>query len=51
MGDLIMVAILFAFFALAWLLVRVCDTIIGPVELPGVEGGVGEEDETDAVAA
>ncbi len=46
MGDVLMVAFMFAAFALAWLLVKVCDRIIGPAELTVVDGGF-DEDERD----
>jgi uncharacterized membrane protein AbrB (regulator of aidB expression) len=51
MGDLIMVALMLAAFALAWALVKVCDHIIGTAELAVVDGGVDDDDDRTAVAA
>lgn len=43
MGDVLMVAFMFAAFALAWLLVKICDRIIGPAEVAVVDGGIDDE--------
>ena len=51
MGDVLMVAFMLAAFALAWLLVKVCDRIIGPAELTVVDGGLDANDEPESVAA
>jgi hypothetical protein len=51
MGDVLMVTFMLAAFALAWVLVKVCDRIIGTAELAVVDGGVSDDDESEAVAA
>jgi hypothetical protein len=45
MGDVLMVALMLAAFALAWGLVKVCDRIIGATELAVVDGGVNDDDD------
>jgi hypothetical protein len=51
MADVIMVAILLAFFAVAVLLVNACDRIIGAEELTVIDGGVSEDGADRSVAA
>ena len=51
MGDVLMVAFMLAAFALAWVLVKVCDRIIGTAELAVVDGGVDDDAEPNEVAA
>jgi hypothetical protein len=51
MADVIMVAILLAFFASAVLLVKACDRIIGVEELTVIDGGLGEDEVDSSVAA
>jgi hypothetical protein len=51
MTDLLMLAILVAFFALAVVFVRACELIIGPdVEAARVESGTPASDEEPAAA-
>lgn len=45
MGDLLFVAMIVAFFGLAYLLVRACDAIIGPDPAPTADDT--STDETD----
>ena len=51
MADLIMVAILLAFFAVAVLLVEACERIVGAEELTVIDGGVGDDEVDSSVAA
>jgi hypothetical protein len=51
MGDVLMVAFVLAAFALAWVLVKVCDRIIGTAELTVVDGGIDDEHDAREVAA
>lgn len=48
MLDVLFVAVLVAFFAVAWLFVRACDRIIGPEEL---SAGEADDIETTKAAA
>ena len=49
MGDVIFVGLTLVLFGLAWLLVRVCEHIIGPEEVTSIS--VTAEPEPDGVAA
>jgi len=49
MGDVVFVGLTFVLFGLAWLLVRVCEHIIGPEEVTNL--AVTAEPEPDGVAA
>ena len=51
MGDVLMVAFMVVAFALAWVMVKVCDRIIGPAELVVADGGVSDDDARNGVAA
>ena len=51
MGDLIMVAFMLVAFALAWVLVKLCDRIIGTTELAVVDAGLSDDEESEAAAA
>jgi hypothetical protein len=47
-GDVIFVALTLALFALAWLLVRACERIIGPEEVRAIAVAHDEEAEVAA---